>query len=203
MVPGRTLTTLIVAALAAALTSVSVASAQPQDPNDPGTPSQLSNDGSSASPGACAGCVGWGDMVGGVTARPYVTTLSIINGGVTTPVITNGTTAEAPLVNGGVTTTVSPWNLCPAGQPEQPGHCYSRPNRVGLVVGYGNYQVVGMTLQTSAFSSTPTIDADSVIDMTVAMNTLGQSLRWTWVNGDLLYWRTTNLGARWPSRKSG
>lgn len=133
-------------------------------------------------------------MLGGVTARPYVTSLNIINGGITTPVITNGTTAEAPLVNGGVTTTVSPWNLCPAGQPPQPGHCYSTPNRVGLIVGYGNYEVVNMNFWNPDFPVTPTIDANSVIDLTVAMNTLGQSLRWTWVNGDLLYWQTTDLG---------
>jgi hypothetical protein len=196
MMRRRTLGILAAFALAcaAAFMSVAVADAQQQDPNDPGTPSQLSEDGSSASPGACAGCIGWGDMVGGGTARPYVVSLSIINGGVSTPVVTNGTTAEAPLVNGGVTTTVSPWNLCAAGQPAQPGHCYSTPNRVGLVVGYGNFQTVSMNFWHPEVPITPTIDANSIIDMTVAMNTLGQSLRWTWVNGDLLYWQTRDLG---------
>src|SRR5262249_15951801 len=38
------------------------------------------------------------------------------------------------------------------------------------------------------------IDSNSVIDMTVALNTLGQNLRWTWVNGELLSWKTTDLG---------
>ena len=33
----------------------------------------------------------WANMTGGVAARPYVTALSVINGGVSTPVITNGT----------------------------------------------------------------------------------------------------------------
>lgn len=41
---------------------------------------------------------------------------------------------------------------------------------------------------------TPTIDAATVIDMTVALNSLGKNLRWTGISGDLLYWRTTNLG---------
>jgi hypothetical protein len=40
----------------------------------------------------------------------------------------------------------------------------------------------------------PTVDANTIIDMTVALNTLGKSLRWTWANGDLLYWQTNNLG---------
>lgn len=30
--------------------------------------------------------------------------------------------------------------------------------------------------------------------MTVALNSLGRNLRWSWVNGDLLYRRTTHLG---------
>jgi hypothetical protein len=159
-----------------------------------GTGSQQSEDGSSTSPGACAGCVGWGDMPGGVAGRPYVTSLIVINDGVSTPVITNGTTDEVPLSNGGVTTVVAPFNLCAAGQTPVPGSCYATPNRVGLAVGYGNYDAVGMDFSNPGFPVSPMITANSIIDMTVAMNTLGKSLRWTWVNGDLLYWQTTNLG---------
>ncbi len=133
-------------------------------------------------------------MAGGVASRPYVTSLSVINNGVSTPVITNGTTTPPPLVNGAVTTVVAPFNLCAAGQTPASGVCYSTPNRVGLTVGYGNDANVGMDFSNPNFPVVPVINANSVIDMTVAMNTLGKSLGWTWVNGDLLYWQTTDLG---------
>ena len=158
----------------------------------PGTPSQATFDlpgGSPGNPGA-----GWADMPGGAAARPYVTQLTIINGDVSTPVVTGGTTADPAVTNGGVTTVVEPVNLCAPGQTPAPGVCYATPNRVALDIAYANNQTDGLDFLSPIFPVTPTINANTIIDMTVAMNTLGKSLRWTGVNGDLLFWQTTNLG---------
>jgi hypothetical protein len=141
-----------------------------------------------------AGGAGWGDFSGGVAARPYVTSLTVINGATATPVITGGTTAPPTGPDGGVTAVVSPFNLCRIGQTPNPGSCYTTPNRVGLNITYRNGDVDGMNFADPSVPVTPTVTADTVFDMTVALNTLGQSLRWTWLNGDLLYWQTSNLG---------
>jgi hypothetical protein len=158
----------------------------------PGMPTQQSVDLSSSDPGSYG--PGWGDMVGGVAGRPYVVSLTVINGGVSTPVITSGTTASAPVAPGAVTTVISALNLCRSGQTPAHGVCYATPNRVALTVAYGNNGNDGWSFANPDVPVTPTIDANSVIDMTVALNTLGKNLRWTWINGDLLYWQTTNLG---------
>jgi hypothetical protein len=116
---------------------------------------------------------------------------------VATPVITNGTTAAPSVSPGDVTTVVSAINLCGLGQTPAQGVCYATPNRFALTVGYGGDSegnTVGWNFANPRFPVTPTINADSVIDMTVALNTLGKPLRWSWVNGDLLYWQTSNLG---------
>ena len=157
-----------------------------------GMPTQASVDLASSDPGSYG--AGWGDMVGGVAARPYVVSLTVINGGVSTPVITNGTTATAPVAPGAVTTVISALNLCRSGQTPAPGVCYATPNRVALTVAYGDNATDGWDFSRPDVPVAPTIDANSVIDMTVALNTLGKRLRWTWINGDLLYWQTSNLG---------
>ncbi|MEX0993190.1 MAG: hypothetical protein WDZ37_04255 [Solirubrobacterales bacterium] len=154
-------------------------------------PTQAQTDLSSSDPGSPGS--GWGDMAGGNAARPYVLSLTVINGGVSTPVVTNGTTTPGVVPSGGVTTVVSPFNLCPAGQTPD-GSCYSTPNRVGLTVGYGATDTTGYNFGEPSVPVSPTVDANTIFDITVALNTLGKSLRWAWANGDLLYWKTTNLG---------
>lgn len=155
-----------------------------------GTPSQTTNDGSSAS----SGQAGWGDMPGGVTARPYVQSLTVINGDVSTPVVTNGTTTPQSVPDGKITTSISPLNLCRAGEPAQEGRCYTTPNRVGIAFGYSDRETVQTDFSNPSVPLNPTVNADTVFDMTLALNTLGKSLRWTWISGDLIYWQTTNLG---------
>ncbi|PZR89140.1 MAG: hypothetical protein DLM67_19385 [Candidatus Nephthysia bennettiae] len=160
----------------------------------PGMPTQSMLDQSASDPNSFG--PGWADVPGGVAARPYVVSLTVINGDVSTPVITNGTPTSAPVPAGDVTTAVSALNLCRPGQTPARGTCYATPNLVGLTVGYGENGggFAGMDFSNPDVPVTPTIDANSVIDMTVSMNTLGKSLRSTWVNGDLLYWQTTSLG---------
>jgi hypothetical protein len=159
-----------------------------------GMPSQATVDLSSSDPRNSTGQAGWADMAGGLAARPYVRSLTVINGATATPVVTDGSTGSAPPPVGAVTTVVSPLNLCRAGQAPSPNVCYTTPNRVALTVTYRADDTDGWNFANPRVPVSPTIDADTVIDMTVTLNSLGKSLRWTGVNGDLLYWRTTNLG---------
>ncbi len=158
-----------------------------------GMPNQEQTDRSANDP-ASSGQAGWADMAGGTAGRPYVQSLTVINGGVPTPVVTNGTTTPAAVPDGTVTTVVAPFNLCKPGQPPAQGSCYATPNRVGLTVAYAMNGQAGYNFAEPQVPVTPPVNANTVIDMTVALNTLGKSVRWTWANGDLLYWKTSNLG---------
>ncbi len=142
-------------------------------------------------PGSPPGQATWSDLQGGVSARPYVKSLAVVNGGTATPVFSGGVGAAAGVANGGVTAVVSPLNLCPAGQAPAPGRCYATPNRVSLTFGIKTEQGVGLDL---ASGGAPAITSDTTLDVTIALNTLGTSLRWSWANGDLVSWKATNLG---------
>ena len=89
---------------------------------------------------------------------------------------------------------VTPTTVCRPEQTPAPGVCYATPNRVAIALVYGNGDTDGWNFAAPAQPVTPTIDANTVIDMTVALNSLGTSLRWSYLNGDLLYWRATDLG---------
>ncbi len=157
-----------------------------------GMPSQLFTDAA-----ATSGSNGnWGDMAGGVASRPYVSSMSLINSGTTTSLITGGTTAAPTVSAGDVTAVISPINLCRAGTVPSPDTCYATPNRVGGTVTYRTASSGNDGTDFAAPSTTlnQTLNAATVIDMTIALNTLGSSLRWTWANGDLLYWQTSNFG---------
>ena len=101
-----------------------------------GMPNQAQTDRSATDPGNSSGQAGWADLAGGTAARPYVQSLTVINGGVPTPVVTNGTTTPAAVPDGTVTTVIAPFNLCKPGQAPAQGSCYATPNRVGLTVAY-------------------------------------------------------------------
>lgn len=161
-----------------------------------GSPSQSQLDLASTSPGNSSGQPGWGDMAGGVASRPYVRSLSVINGGTVTPVITDGSTTPPAAGPGGITAAIAPVNLCRAGQPAAPGQCYTTPNRVAVTVGYqyGNSETIGRDFANPSVPLSTPVTADTVIDMTIALNTLGASLRWSGVNGSLQFWQPANLG---------
>ncbi|MFI5496750.1 hypothetical protein [Actinoplanes sp. NPDC051859] len=138
---------------------------------------------------------GWADLAGGLTARPYVTSLSLTNGDTTTEVLSGGQPVATPVDPGGIGAVVAPVNLCPAGQPEQPGTCYATPNRVAITLVYGADGGNGWDFSSErAAAATPAVTEDTVVDMTVALNSLGKNLRWSQLNGHLLDWRTDNLG---------
>lgn len=130
----------------------------------------------------------WGDFSGGVDSRPYVEQLSVTNGDVETEVVTAGTPTDAPPSAGNLTAVVAPVNLCKTGVTL---NCYETPNRVSITLGNQGSGVVNTDL---ANVTNQTVDANSVIDMTVRLNTLGQSLRWSHANGDLLFWQPSGLG---------
>ena len=137
----------------------------------------------------------WVNMTGGVAARPYVTALSVINGGVSTPVITNGTaTAETNVPMGRIAVAISPSNLCRTGQSPAQGDCYSTPNRIAVTVGF---QIqpgqLGSDFSVANNLLTP-VTADTEFDITLNLNTLGRTLRWSWASGVPTYWNTANLG---------
>lgn len=159
-----------------------------------GMPNQAQTDRSVTDPANSSGQAGWADMPGGAAARPYVQSLTVINGGVSTQVVANGTTTTPSVPDGAVTTVIAPFNLCRPGQAPAQGSCYTTPNRVGLTVAYAMNGQAGYNFASPQVPVSPPVNASTVIDMTVALNTLGKNVRWTWTNGDLLYWQTSNLG---------
>ena len=137
----------------------------------------------------------WPNMTGGVAARPYVTALSVINGGVSTPVITAGTaTAETNVPTGRIAVAIAPFNLCRTGQTPAQGVCYATPNRIGISVGYQTQPgQLGYDFSKATNLLTP-VTADTEFDITLNLNTLGKSVRWSWASGVATYWNTSNLG---------
>jgi hypothetical protein len=141
------------------------------------TPTQTQNDG--ATVGSTTGA-GWGSLAGGAAARPFVSRLTATNAGVETVLIDGGSTTPPAVTAGIPTVVISPLNLCQAGQAPAQGVCYATPNRISLALGVPANDNVNTDLTASATTET-------IFDMTVRMNTLGQSLRWSWANLDLLY----------------
>lgn len=155
-------------------------------------PSQASMD--SPMPGSGMGQGTWSDMAGGLTARPYIKSLAVVNGGSSTTVFSGGIDAAASVPVGGVTAVISATNLCAAGQTPEPGRCYATPNRVGISFGYNTPQGLGLDFSSPSVPLLQTVNADTIFDVVIALNTLGKPLRWSWVNGDLVSWKASGLG---------
>jgi len=137
----------------------------------------------------------WANMPGGAATRPYVTALSVVNGGVSTQVITAGTaTAETNVPTGRIAVAIAPFNLCRDGQTPAPDVCYATPNRIGITVGYQTQPgQLGYDFSKANNLLTP-VTADTEFDITLNLNTLGKAVRWTWASGVATYWNTSNLG---------
>ena len=186
----------VVALLAGPVSALAPQVAHAGPPSNTGMPDQTSLD--TADPNNA----NWPSLQGGVSARPYVTALSVINNGVSTPVITNGTAAaETNVPAGRIAVAIAPYNLCRAGQTPAQGVCYSTPNRIGVTVGYQiqpgqlGYDFTSPKGQNGQPLTLATpVTADTEFDITLNLNTLGKTLRWTWANGAATYWNTANLG---------
>lgn len=166
-----------------------------------GMPGQASVD-KVAAPNDYAGF--WGDAPGGVAGRPFVKTLNIVNAGVSTSVIANGTvTTPESTTPGAITAMIQPNNLCKTGQSTNNGNlCYSTPNRLAITLAYVKssgqlgYNFTSPVGQSGAPLTLATpITADTVVEMVVNMNTWGTNLRWTWMNGAPQFWKVDNIGA--------
>ena len=138
----------------------------------------------------------WTSMKGGVSQRPYVTKFSVINGSTVTEIITAGTpAAETDVPAGRLAVAISPNNLCRQGQSPAPGVCYATPNRISVLVGYQRQSgQMGYDFKDPKVPLLTPVDEDTEFDITLSLNTLGKTLRWTWANGVPTYWSTTNLG---------
>lgn len=159
-----------------------------------GLPTQEQTDLISTDPANSSHQAGWADLTGGTSNRPYISSLTVINGGTSTPVITGGSTTPPSVPAGFVTAVITPYNLCTVSQTPAPGVCYATPNRIGVTVAYNAGASNGWNFGAPSVATSPTIGPNTVIDMTIALNTLGANLRWTHVTGNMLYWHTSNLG---------
>ena len=139
----------------------------------------------------CAG--GWGAMEGGVNARPYIERLGIYDpvANMETRIIDNlaGDPDPAADASSNVRATVSAINLC---APGQSSNCYDTPNRVQVNFGWRDGDQG--TADLGADGSIPAIDSNSEIRVVIALNTLGRSLRWSYLEGTPTYWKVNNIG---------
>ena len=168
---------------------VSASQVTAASPPDTGMPDQSFND--VAQPYGAT----WVNMTGGVAARPYVTALSVINNGQPTDIITNGTlVAETNVPTGRIAVAVAPLNLCRDGQTPAQGQCYATPNRIAITVGYQKEAgQLGYDFSGNPTLLTP-VTAETEFDITLNLNTLGKTLRWSWASAIPTYWNTSNLG---------
>jgi len=155
-------------------------------------PDQASLDGS-----ADPNFANWTALQGGVSSRPFVSRLSVWNNGQEQVIIANGTsTAETNIPAGRIAVAIAPFNLCKQGQQPSQGVCYATPNRVGVSIGY-QIQPGQLGYDFASTGSTQlltTVNESTEFDVTLNLNSLGKTLRWTWANGFATYWNTTNLG---------
>lgn len=157
----------------------------------------------------------WGDVTGGVAGRPYVTSLSAT---VTKPdgttqsatYVSNGTATTAPSSTpGDITMVIAAYNVCnkAKGETESSGRCYSSPNRLGASIAYvKGAGSVGQNFSAPTTNSGQPLSAGLLdlikdplntteFDVTINMNTWGQNLRWTWLNGRPTFWNVSNPGS--------
>jgi hypothetical protein len=189
--------TVATALMLAGLVGLGLAPSVQADGVNDGTPGQAEMDGETFGNGYAGG---WGSLEGGVAARPVVRSLLVANGDAVRPVIDNPGLAPTPEASEGLDVVITPVNLCrPDQEPSQPGEpssgptCYASPNRISVTIGYTS----GDQLRTNFFDPAAAgllVTEATEFDLTLNLNTLGQSLRWTWLQGEPSYWRTTNLG---------
>lgn len=136
----------------------------------------------------------WSNLAGGVASRPFVKSLKVVNGGAVVAQFSGDVNAAyGARADGDVAAAVSPINLCAIGQ--SPGQqCYAIPNRVGISFGIKGQGGLNMDFSRPTTPPAVAVDQNTVFEVVVALNTLGQTLRWSWVNGELLSWKTVGLG---------
>lgn len=182
----RLVRTVVLASIVASLIATPQVHA---DPIDQFIPDQSSLD---AYPNLNPSQGNWSDLEGGVTGRPYIAELSVTTDGVTTELVTGGTTTTvASTTPGAITAVIAPINLCAEGRSSM---CYDTPNRVSIQLAYvkGSGQLGG-NFSEPAIPLIPSITDTSVFDLTVGLNSIGGNLRWTWMSGAPTFWKTQGL----------
>lgn len=126
---------------------------------------------------------------GGISARPFISDLSVRTGASTFTAWTGVTTpaASPPAALAGTTgklvAVVYAANMCSSGQTAS---CYSSPNRVAVVIAITNGGATSLDFNDTVCTD-HTITEDSIFDITLDLNSLSASAGWTWVNGRLEY----------------
>ena len=179
--------------------------------NCDGMPDQHELDKSNAEMGSQSQPGNWYDLDGALTLRPYVESLSIVNNNITSVIVAAGDTSttlgDAP---GSVGVVLTPFNLCDKDRTPAPQttSCYNTPNRIGVTLVYRKSSgQVGYNFTRPNDGANPgnnvalvdgltsiNIDAESEVNLKINLNSIGKTLRWTWMNGIPSYWRTTDLG---------
>jgi hypothetical protein len=154
----------------------------------------------------------WYDLAGGQTDRPYVKSLAVKNGDSVTTIISDGTVSTTMgATAGNIGVVLVPFNLCDSDRtPPQTTNCYSTPNRIGVYLAYrkgfgtaghnftrpndGNISGPADIALKDNEGGALTIDENTEIQLEVNLNSIGKSLRWTWMNGIPSYWATHDLG---------
>lgn len=144
-------------------------------------------------------CGGWDQLTGGgVNARPYVKKFSVKTNGVETTIVDNTSNVPNPpnLVNSNLRVVIAPTNLCGPGQPttrDGRPFCYTTPNRVSVTVAYQADNGGHYDLRTPG-ATTPAVNSTTEYLIQLGLNTVGQSLRWTYMNGTPTYWKVNQIG---------
>lgn len=134
----------------------------------------------------------WGDLPSGPQQRPFLKSLSVVNGDDSALVYTGAAGGTGPTQAGDVTAVISPTNVCKMGQSD---NCYSTPNRVGIQLGYiGGDGGIRRNFATPTVALTHPVTASTVLDVVIGLNTIGTPLRWTGATGSLESWKATGLG---------
>lgn len=147
-----------------------------------------------------------------LSARPYVESLQIQNSTEGRAIISSGTTSTT-LDNspGRLGVVIAPFNLCDKDRipaPQTSG-CYASPNRIGVTLVYRKSSgQVGYNFSRPNDGANPgneialknndgdpiTVDENTEVFLKIHLNTIGKTLRWTWMNGAPSYWRPLDLG---------
>jgi hypothetical protein len=172
-------------ALLVALAALAVPSAAFAD-----MPSQAATD----TPGPGNPGATWSDIPDGTAQRPFIESITVVNGAQSQKVFDAATQAASAVQVGDVSAVISPLNLCRRGQAPAPGQCYATPNRVSVTLGYFTESGLGTDFANPTVPLRQTVTPDTVFDVVVGLNTIGESLRWSYAMGDLLDWKADSLG---------
>lgn len=149
-----------------------------------------------------------------LSSRPFVEYLYVSNeAGSATGIVYGGTVSTFPMgaAAGSLGVVITPFNLCDKDRTPTPQttNCYATPNRVGITLAYrkgdgqvgynfsrpNNGQNPGTDVTLRDNDGNPiVIDENTEITIIINLNTIGKTLRWTWMNGIPSYWRATDLG---------